>query len=119
VVETGHRTVRENQELRGTNDFDIMALTLSPLPLIQADTVDPWVAVALSVPGLMTAWTSQEHTKNRTLPLPLEPVLHSPTLAVSGAAVHGAVLSSVAAFRCGSTTCRGRRSDGMGESQMR
>src|SRR5262249_434273 len=30
---------------------------------------------------------------NCLLPLPLEPILHSPTLATAGAAVHGAVLS--------------------------
>lgn len=32
------------------------------------------------------------------LPLPLEPILHSPTLATAGAAVHGAVLSIVLAY---------------------
>jgi hypothetical protein len=34
----------------------------------------------------------------RPLPLPLEPILNSPTLAVAGAAVHGAVLSIVLAY---------------------
>jgi hypothetical protein len=46
----------------------------------------------------MTAWASQMHPKNCVLPLPLEPILHSPTLAIAGAAVHGAVLSIVLAY---------------------
>jgi hypothetical protein len=35
---------------------------------------------------------------NCPLPLPLEPILHSPTLATAGAAVHGAALSIVLAY---------------------
>jgi hypothetical protein len=45
------------------------------------------------------------HPKNCSLPLPLEPILNSPTLAVTGAAVHGAVLSIVLAHWRGE--CRG------------
>jgi hypothetical protein len=47
---------------------------------------------------MMTAWTNQMHPKKCALPLPLEPILHSPTLAVAGATVHGAVMSIVLAY---------------------
>jgi hypothetical protein len=46
----------------------------------------------------MIAWTGKMHLKNCALPLPLDPLLHSPTLALAGATVHGAVFAILVAY---------------------